>query len=105
PTGFEWIDCHDTDQSVLSYLRKSDNETIIVVLNFTPIIRENYRIGVPEMGNYEVIFNSDSAYYSGSDAGSPSVVQAGDTAWMNRPASLMLSLPPLAGLVLKGPSN
>ena len=101
PIGFEWIDCHDTDQSVLSYLRKSDNESIIVVLNFTPVIRENYRIGVPETGNYEVIFNSDSAFYSGSDAGSPSVVQAGGMPWMNRPASLMLSLPPLAGLVLK----
>jgi len=105
PIGFEWIDCHDTDQSVLSYLRKSDNESIIVVLNFTPVIRENYRIGVPETGNYEVIFNSDSAFYSGSDAGSPSVVQAGGMPWMNRPASLMLSLPPLAGLVLKCPSN
>ena len=75
------------------------------MLNFTPVIRENYRIGVPETGNYEVIFNSDSAYYSGSDAGSPPVVQAGGMPWMNRPASLMLSLPPLAGLVLKSPSK
>jgi 1,4-alpha-glucan branching enzyme len=101
PQGFEWIDCHDTDQSVLSYLRKDDTESIIVVLNFTPIIRENYRIGVPEAGQYEVIMNSDSSYYAGSDAGSPPLLDAQATSWMNRPASLSLSLPPLAALVLK----
>jgi 1,4-alpha-glucan branching enzyme len=103
PVGFEWIDCNDTDQSVLSYLRKSDNESIIVVLNFTPVIRENYRIGVPEAGDYEVIFNSDSSFYSGSDAGSHSILHAESDAWMSRPASLSLDLPPLAGLVLKKP--
>ena len=99
--GFEWIDCHDTDQSILSYIRKAENESIIIVLNFTPVIRENYRIGVPSSGEYEVIFNSDSDYYSGSNAGSHSIVNATDTAWMNRPASLELSLPPLAGLIIK----
>jgi 1,4-alpha-glucan branching enzyme len=99
--GFAWIDCHDTDQSVLSYLRRSDDETIIVVLNFTPVIRNNYRIGVPEAGNYEIIFNSDATCYSGSNAGSHSVIATADIAWMNQPASLELSLPPLAGLVLK----
>jgi len=100
-TGFEWIDCHDTDQSVLSYLRKSENESIIVVLNFTPVIRDNYRIGVPEEGEYEVIFNSDSIFYSGSNAGSHSNIHTEMTPWMNRPASVSLSLPPLAGLILK----
>jgi 1,4-alpha-glucan branching enzyme len=99
--GFAWIDCHDIDQSVLSYLRKSDDEAIIVVLNFTPVIRNNYRIGVPEAGNYEIIFNSDADCYSGSNAGSLTVAQTADIAWMNQPASLELSLPPLAGLVLK----
>ncbi|MDT8452518.1 MAG: 1,4-alpha-glucan branching protein GlgB [Gammaproteobacteria bacterium] len=101
PMGFEWIDCHDTDQSVLSYLRKSQNESIIVVLNFTPVIRDNYRIGVPELADYEVIFNSDSSFYSGTNAGSDSIIPADGIAWMNQPASLQLSLPPLAGLVLK----
>ena len=101
PIGFDWVDCHDTDQSVLSYMRKSDDESIIVILNFTPVIRDNYRIGVPEMGDYEVIFNSDSEYYTGSNKGSHSVITAENTAWMNLPASLSLSLPPLAGLVLK----
>lgn len=101
PQGFEWIDCNDTDQSVLSYIRKSENESIIVVLNFTPVIRENYRIGVPENGQYEVIFNSDSDYYSGSNAGSAAIIASDEIAWMNQPASLSVTLPPLAGLIIK----
>ncbi|VAW95503.1 1,4-alpha-glucan (glycogen) branching enzyme, GH-13-type [hydrothermal vent metagenome] len=99
--GFEWIDCHDTEQSVLSYLRKSEQESIIVILNFTPIVREAYRIGVPELAEYDIIFNSDSDYYSGSNAGSHSSIQAENIKWMNQSASLELTLPPLAGLVLK----
>jgi 1,4-alpha-glucan branching enzyme len=99
--GFAWIDCHDTDQSVLSYLRRSDDESIIVILNFTPVIRSFYRIGVPEAGNYEIIFNSDADCYSGSNAGSPPTLMSDNIAWMNQPVSLQLTLPPLAGLVLK----
>jgi len=100
-SGFEWIDCHDSEQSVLSYLRKSDEESIIVILNFTPVIRENYRIGVPQTGSYEIIFNSDAEYYAGSNAGSQPDLIAEDMAWMNRDASLELTLPPLAALILK----
>jgi len=99
--GFEWIDCNDTDQSVLSYLRKSDNEFVIIVLNFTPVIRENYHIGVPESGDYEIIFNSDSNFYSGSNAGSHSIIESNDEKLMNRKASLTLTLPPLAGLIIR----
>jgi len=65
------------------------------------MIRDSYRIGVPASGNYEVIFNSDSDFYAGSNAGSHSIIYADDTAWMNQPASLALTLPPLAGLILK----
>jgi len=99
--GFELIDCNDTDQSVLSYLRKSDSEYIITILNFTPVIRENYRIGVPEAGEYEIIFNSDSEFYAGSNSGSHSIIQSDDAEWMNRPSSLSLTLPPLAGLIIR----
>lgn len=99
--GFEWIDCHDTDQSILSYLRKSENEIIIVILNFTPVIRKNYRIGLPAAGEYEIIFNSDSSYYSGSNAGSHSTLHSENTRWMNHSASVSLTLPPLAGMVIK----
>jgi 1,4-alpha-glucan branching enzyme len=98
--GFEWINCHDTDQSVLSYLRKANGETVVIILNFTPVTRHNYRIGVPMAGDYKVILNSDSSFYSGSNAGSDAILTADDMAWMDRPASLQLDLPPLAGLVL-----
>jgi len=100
-SGFDWIDCHDSEQSVLSYLRKTENECIIVILNFTPITRETYRIGVPAHGNYEVIFNSDSDYYAGSNAGSYAIIHTEDIPWMNQPYSFELSLPPLAGLIIK----
>ncbi|WP_435684976.1 1,4-alpha-glucan branching protein GlgB [Sedimenticola selenatireducens] len=98
--GFEWIDCHDSDQSVLSYLRTADGEHLLVVLNYTPVIRKGYRIGTPTSGSYRVILNSDSVYYAGSNAGSGEVLMTDDTPWMGRPASLCLDLPPLAGLIL-----
>ncbi len=98
--GFEWINCDDTDQSVLIYLRKAGDETIIVVLNFTPVIRPGYRVGVPLAGKYELLLNSDSNYYAGSNAGSDAMLIANSSGWMERPASLTLDLPPLAGLVL-----
>lgn len=101
PEGFEWIDCHDTDQSILSYLRKADNESIITILNFTPIIRENYRIGVPEDGCYEIVLNSDSDYYSGSNAGGHTIIKSENIRWMNRDNSICLTLPPLAALIIK----
>lgn len=98
--GFEWIDCHDSDQSVLSYLRIADGEHLLVVLNFTPVIRKGYRIGTPTNGSYRVMLNSDSVYYAGSNAGSGEVLMADDIPWMGRPASLCLDLPPLGGLIL-----
>ncbi len=97
--GFEWIDCHDTSQSILGYMRKSDDSFAIVLLNFTPIPREGYRIGVPVGGEYEEILNSDSEYYFGSNIGN-NIIQADDTPWMNHPHSITLTLPPLAGIVL-----
>ncbi len=102
PQGFEWIDCNDTDQSILSYLRKDDQgELIIVILNFTPIPRHGYRIGVPEPGGYQEILNSDSHFYFGSNMGNEANLYADDKKWMGRPCSVTLTLPPLAGLVLR----
>ena len=98
--GFEWIDCHDFEQSVISYRRKDDNQELIVILNFTPVVRENYRIGVPVPGAYQEIFSSDSNNYAGSN------VANGDTLsepipWMNLLHSVKLTLPPLGGIILK----
>jgi 1,4-alpha-glucan branching enzyme len=98
--GFEWIDCHDVQQSVISYRRKSATEDLIIVLNFTPIPREFYRVGVPFEGSYTEIFNSDSVYYGGSNVGN-SIALSEPEPWMNQPHSINLTLPPLAAIVLK----
>jgi 1,4-alpha-glucan branching enzyme len=100
PQGFQWIECHDGQQSVLSYQRKSDSELIIVVLNFTPEPRYDYRIGVPEEGIYRELINSDSEFYAGSNMGNNGLVHSEAKAWMGQPHSLALILPPLAGIVL-----
>ena len=97
--GFEWIDCHDASQSVLSYLRRAGDEFVVVVFNFTPVPRHNYRIGVPEPGTYREIFNSDSMYYGGSNVGN-TPVETEPKEWMGRPCSINLTIPPLGGIVL-----
>lgn len=98
--GFEWIDCHDYEQSVISYRRKGNNEELIIILNFTPVVRENYRIGVPSMGTYQQIFNSDSANYAGSQITNANV-HSDEIPWMNLTHSINLTLPPLGGIILK----
>lgn len=98
--GFDWIDCHDVQQSIISYRRKTENEDLIVILNFTPVPREEYRIGVPLEGAYTEIFNSDSGYYDGSNVGN-GVALSEPTPWMNQPYSISLTLPPLGAVILK----
>jgi 1,4-alpha-glucan branching enzyme len=99
PEGFEWIDCHDAPQSVLSYLRRAGDDFAVMVFNFTPIPRHDYRIGVPEAGLYREAFNSDSVYYGGSNIGN-TPIQAETKPWMGRPYSICITLPPLAGIIL-----
>lgn len=99
--GFEWIDCHDSTQSIVSYIRSSDSEFTVVILNFTPVPRYNYRIGVPAAGSYQEVFNSDSSFYGGSNLGNPGVRHTQAVPWMNHGQSLELTLPPLGGLLLK----
>lgn len=98
--GFEWIDCHDVQQSIISYRRKSEQEELIVVLNFTPVIRDQYRIGVSHPGTYTEIFNSDSGYYDGANIGN-GFATSEPVAWMNQPHSVSLTLPPLGAVILK----
>jgi 1,4-alpha-glucan branching enzyme len=98
--GFDWIDCHDVNQSVISYRRKTENEDLIVVLNFTPVPRDNYRIGVPEAGTYTEIFNSDSSFYNGSNQGNGQALSE-PMPWMNLDHSVTITVPPLAGIILK----
>lgn len=100
--GFEWVDCCDSQQSVLSFIRKGDDQTLIAIANFTPMPRYDYRIGVAAAGVYREIFNSDSEYYGGSNLGNgahPPVAQA--TPWMERPYSFAVTVPPLAVIILQ----
>ncbi len=100
--GFEWLDCNDADQSVLAFVRRADDDFLVVVVNFTPVPRLGYRIGVPAAGRYEEILNTDSAYYGGSNVGNGSdELFAQEWPWMNRPYSLAVTLPPLATIVLR----
>jgi len=102
PGGFSWIDCHDADQSVVSWLRRDrQGNCVVVILNFTPVPREAYRIGLPHDGPWREVFNSDSAHYGGSNLGNSGELNADTQAWMGLPASASLRLPPLAALVLE----
>nr|WP_305906790.1 1,4-alpha-glucan branching protein GlgB [Methylomarinum sp. Ch1-1]MDP4519496.1 1,4-alpha-glucan branching protein GlgB [Methylomarinum sp. Ch1-1] len=98
--GFEWIDCHDVNQSVISYRRKTEHEELIVILNFTPVPREQYRIGVPEAGTYTEIFNSDSSFYHGSNTGNGQALSE-PLPWMTLDHSITVTLPPLGGIIFK----
>jgi 1,4-alpha-glucan branching enzyme len=100
--GFEWIDCNDADNSVLSFIRRSDDQFVVVVVNLTPQPHHGYRIGVPEAGVYREVFNSDAEIYGGSNMGNGGNVLAADELfWMNKPFSISLTLPPLAAIILQ----
>jgi 1,4-alpha-glucan branching enzyme len=102
--GFEWVDCNDASDSVLSYLRKSadGNEIILVVVNFTPVVRQGYRIGVPFGGAWEELLNSDAPCYGGSGQGNLGVVYAKEYGTHGRPNTLELNVAPLAIMLFKG---
>jgi len=99
--GFEWIDCHDHDQSIISYIRRArDGSFAIIVLNFTPVLRKGYRIGVPQTGYYRELFNSDAECYGGGNQGNGAGLNTENMAWMNQAQSLLMTVPPLAALIL-----
>ncbi|MEO5365644.1 MAG: 1,4-alpha-glucan branching protein GlgB [Magnetococcus sp. WYHC-3] len=102
PEGFQWLDSHDADGSVISHVRRAGEEHLVVVINFTPLVRHGYRVALPREGRYREIFNSDSSYYGGSNVGNgvgdiPSQAHA----WCGRPHSLQLEVPPLGAVVMK----
>ena len=99
--GFEWIDWNDRDSSILSWLRRDRHgHSIICVANLTPLVRESYRIGVPEGGTYRIVLNTDDRNYGGSGVGSDTVTSS-DVEQHERPFSLDLTLPPLATIFLE----
>ena len=103
PEGFSWIDPHDSDNSVISFMRRSKDaqDTLIFVCNFTPIPRYGYRLGVPEAGDYYEVINSDDGRYGGSGLVNNQAMPSGAMYWQSCPHSILLTLPPLATVVLK----
>ena len=101
--GFDWLDANDADSSVLSFVRRAadPNDFVIVLANFTPVPRENYRIGVPHPGRYREILNTDSAAYGGTNVGNLGAVTSEQIPWLGREHSIKLRVPPLAALILK----
>jgi len=102
-SGFEWIDFHDWEQSILCFLRraKDPQDFLVVVCNFTPVLRTDYRTGVPEDGYYRELLNSESAGYGGSNLGNCGGVRAEAIPSHGRPYSLRLTVPPLSVTVFK----
>ncbi len=101
--GFEWIDCMNANDSVLGYIRKAKdpNDFLVVCSNFTPVVRK-YRLGVPKVGYYQEVFNSDSVHYAGTNIGNyPGIMADAGIPQHGRPASIELNLPPLATVVFK----
>ena len=103
PEGFAWIDCHDSENSVISYIRRArdPNDFVVVICNFTPVVRHAYRVGVPEGGDYAEILNTDAACYEGSGVGNSGRVNAVQEEAHGFSYSLSLVLPPLCALILK----
>lgn len=103
PEGFQWVDCNDSVGSTLSLLRlgPSEADTILAVANFTPVVRENYLVGVPRPGYWRELLNSDAPEYGGSGTGNLGGVEAGAMPVHGRPASLAMTLPPLGIVFFK----
>ena len=103
PEGFEWVDFNDSANSVICWKRKSKGniDSLIYIANFTPMVRENYRIGVSDMGYYREVFNSDDAKYGGSHVLNEPELETAPIPKHGRPHSLSLVLPPLGVTILK----
>jgi 1,4-alpha-glucan branching enzyme len=100
--GFEWVDANDSNQSVTSHLRKDrDGGQILAVLNYTPLIRARYRVGVSRGGEWRELLNSDAVIYGGTGVGNHGAVHAQEAPYHGRQRSLELVLPPLGALFLK----
>jgi len=101
--GFEWIDPNDWEHSVISYIRRAKNplDYLIVAANFTPVVREGYRLGVPEPIGYREALNSDAAAYFGGNIHVEGELRAEEVRWQSQPYSITLTLPPLAVVILR----
>lgn len=101
--GFEWIDADNADQSIISFIRRGDDpkEDLVILINFDVNAREDFRMGVPEWGVYEEIFNTDNERFGGSGVINTGKIKCQDEPWNGREQSIVVRVPPLAGMVLK----
>ena len=101
--GFQWIDCNDNENSVVSFIRKAEDPSdyIVAVCNFTPEVRHDYRIGVPEKGSYIEVFNSDDEAFGGSGVKNEGEIKTEDVKWHDRDQSILLTIPPMATIYLR----
>jgi 1,4-alpha-glucan branching enzyme len=101
-TGFQWIDLHDADHSILSFARFSKNreQYVICVFNFTPVVHYDYKVGVPDVGLFKTLINSDDHRFGGSGIG-PEIYQSIEGEMHGQPAYLPLMLPPLGAIILE----
>jgi 1,4-alpha-glucan branching enzyme len=102
-TGFSWLEANDSDHGTLAFMRHGGNpgDEVVVICNFTPIPRENYRTGVPANGTWQEILNTDSRFYDGSGIGNLGRLEAAPVPYQGQPYSINLTLPPLAAVFLK----
>ena len=105
PAGFRWVEAHDSDNSVFSFLRfaRDSSDAMLVACNFTPVARHDYRLGVPEHGYWTELLNSDADHYGGSGCGNLGGVQTDPSGSHGWPYSLSLTLPPLSAVFLRSP--
>ena len=101
--GFEWLSSMDADHSIITFMRYSaqKKERLLVVCNFTPVLYENFKVGVPEAGKYKEIFNSDAEVYGGSGHGNPRQKRAKKVAWDGKDYSISIEVPPLGVCVFR----
>ena len=102
-TGFEWIDFMDSDNSIITFMRRASDyqDLLVFVCNFTPVYREDYRVGVPFHCEYKELLNSDAEIYWGSNKGNYGGLWSDEIAWHNQPYSLKLNIPPLSTMIFK----
>jgi 1,4-alpha-glucan branching enzyme len=107
PRGFAWLDHSDADNSVIAFMRKADEpgEDLVCVFNFTPVVREGYRVPVPYAGGFREILNTDAEVYGGSGVGNLGRALAEDAPHLGHAHSMALTLPPLGALFLKPESR
>ena len=107
PEGYEWIDADNCDESIFSFIRhdKKNNESLVFVCNYTPVVRYDFRIGVPKLGEYVEDFNTDNEIYGGSGQVIDDVLLAEEIPYNNQPYSVKIKVPPMAAIVLKVMNN